>query len=143
MRVTIKIDSAEAVEVEEFLRSFQQTPQEGEPRQIGTEPTVRIIGRGWEVTTPAMSACRAAMLVHNIMGSWMGSRPAYSQQQLLSAAYGLLGDGVGDEWGGPDTNEYTRAICELLADLLGPDLDGEGDDRKYAASELIRKHGRP
>lgn len=36
---------------------------------------------------------------------------------ILLAAYGLLGDGGGREWG--DNPEYTRAICELIGDTVG------------------------
>jgi hypothetical protein len=57
--------------------------------------------------------------------------------QLLRAAYGLLGDGNGDEWGDPDHNEYTRGIAELLADSGIPLPDNDGD-RRVAALSLVR-----
>lgn len=51
-----------------------------------------------------------------------------TNKDILLTAYGLLGDGNGDEWG--DNPEYTRAICELVADTTGcsAEVDRGGDD---------------
>lgn len=55
MRVTIEIDSATADEARSLIVAFQRTRDMGLPAQIGTEPTIRMMGIGWGVTTPAMS----------------------------------------------------------------------------------------
>jgi len=49
---------------------------------------------------------------------------------VLVTAYGLLGDGAGGEW--LENREYTRAIVDLIADLVPVDpeiLDKGGDDK--------------
>lgn len=43
------------------------------------------------------------------------------QAELLTNAYGLLGDGQGSEW--DENNEYTRGVFELIANQLGIDVD--------------------
>lgn len=53
---------------------------------------------------------------------------------VLRAAYNLLGDGGGNEWG--DNPEYSRAILELTADLIGFDRDGGARDLELM--DLIR-----
>lgn len=62
---------------------------------------------------------------------------------ILTTAYGLLGDGQGQEW---DLNpEYTRAITELVSDLVGVALDPTGmfdrggDGWRPFVLEAIRK----
>lgn len=45
--------------------------------------------------------------------------PVITHAHLLKSAFGLLGDGAGDDWS--DNTEYTRAIYELVADALGMD----------------------
>lgn len=64
-----------------------------------------------------------------------------SRSVLLRAAYGLLGDGAGREWGSPDTNEYTRGIAELVANLI-PGTDDIGDRREQALHAIRQAGGR-
>lgn len=60
--------------------------------------------------------------------------PSVSAAKLLSNAYGLLGDGAGDEWDG--NPEYKRAILELLSDVFGFREEDRGE-----VERLIRKAG--
>lgn len=55
-------------------------------------------------------------------------------QAVVYAAFGLLGDGMGEEWG--LNPEYTRAIVELVRDTCGL-ASGEHQD----VLEFIRRHG--
>ena len=62
-RITLKIDSATADEARAFVLAFQSTRRNHElPRQLNTEPTVEIVGVGWHVTTPALTAEHAAAM---------------------------------------------------------------------------------
>lgn len=57
-----------------------------------------------------------------------------TDDEVLTRAYNLLGDGQGGEW---DLNpEYTRAIAELTRDVLGLEDAGQ-------TLEKIRAHGEP
>lgn len=65
MRLTVTIDSATADEARAFVLAFQRTRNNGHdlPRQITTEPTVRVMGPwSWGVTTPALTAEHAHAL---------------------------------------------------------------------------------
>lgn len=64
MRVTIEIDSASASEAEAFVFAFQRTRKTHPlPHVLNTEPTVRIMGIGWGVTTPPITPEHASALV--------------------------------------------------------------------------------
>lgn len=64
MRITVEIDSASASEAEAFMRAFQRTARQHElPSNLTTEPTVRIAGIGWGITTPAITPEHVAALV--------------------------------------------------------------------------------
>lgn len=64
MRLTIEIDSASASEAEAFMRAFQRTVKAHPlPANLTPEPTVRIMGIGWGITTPAITPEHATALV--------------------------------------------------------------------------------
>jgi hypothetical protein len=61
--MTLSIGSATAEEARAFVLAFQTSSLAFElPRQVTREPTVKIMGIGWHVTTPLMSREHAAAM---------------------------------------------------------------------------------
>jgi hypothetical protein len=58
-RISIHLDSATAEEAAAFLAAFQRTSEMGLPANPVDLPTVKLVGIGWHINTPAMRPDRA------------------------------------------------------------------------------------
>lgn len=63
MRISLTLDSANADEAKRFIFAFQRTRALGLPASLVTEPTVRMMGVGWGITTPPVTAERATAIM--------------------------------------------------------------------------------
>lgn len=70
MRITLEIDSATVAEAHAFIFAYQRTREldSGLPR-LQDEPYVRILGKGWGVTTPPISKARAVAMLRDFESS--------------------------------------------------------------------------
>lgn len=80
MRVTLSIDSASADEATAFLFAFQRT-RNLLSQEVG-EPTARMAGIGWGITTPPLGRQHATLLMEDF-SAWCNERDAAALAAII------------------------------------------------------------